>query len=141
MATATVVARIAVGIPFGRLADRVGRKRVIYLVTPLWYAANILLILSPNAVTLVLSAVLQVFYSLSSGITSAMTLELVPLEEQGRWSGILGFFSGALTIPAPVLGGLIWQELGPAWVFVIPVVFDILVRLPLLSMVPETLKA
>lgn len=140
MATATVVARIAFGIPFGRLADRVGRKRVVYLVTPLWYAANILLVLSPSAITLVLSAALQAFYNLSAGVTSAMTLELVPLDEQGRWSGVLGFFAGALTIPAPILGGLIWRELGPVWVFLIPVAFDIVVRLPLLWTVPETLE-
>jgi len=141
MATATVVARVAFGIPFGRLADRIGRKRVIYMVTPLWYAANILLILAPNAITLILSAAMQVFYSLSSGVTGAMMLELVPVEEQGRWSGVLGLFAGALMIPAPILGGLIWRELGPAYVFLIPIGFDILVRLPLLWTVPETLNA
>ena len=141
MATATVVARVAFGIPLGRLADKLGRKRVIYMVTPLWYAANILLVLSPNAITLVLSAALQVFYSLSSGITSAMTLELVPVEEQGKWSGVLGLFSGLLTIPAPILGGFIWRELGPVYVFLIPVAFDILLRIPLLATVPETLRS
>ncbi|HUV89293.1 MAG TPA: MFS transporter, partial [Anaerolineae bacterium] len=112
MASATVVAQVAFGIPLGRLADRIGRKRVIYMVTPLWYASNVLLVLSPNALTLVLSAALQVFYTLSSGVTGAMTLELVPLEKQGKWSGVLGLFTGLLTIPAPILGGLIWRELG-----------------------------
>jgi MFS family permease len=141
MATATVVARVALGIPLGRLADRIGRKRIIYIVTPLWYAANILLVFSPNAITLVLSAALQVFYTLSSGVTSAMTLELVPLEEQGKWSGVLGLFTGLVTIPAPILGGLIWRELGPIYVFLIPVAFDILLRIPLLVTVPETLES
>jgi len=139
MASATVVAQVAFGIPLGRLADRIGRKRVIYMVTPLWYASNVLLVLSPNALTLVLSAALQVFYTLSSGVTGAMTLELVPLEKQGKWSGVLGLFTGLLTIPAPILGGLIWRELGPMYVFLIPVVFDLLLRIPLLATVPETL--
>jgi MFS family permease len=141
MATATVVARIAFGIPLGRLADRIGRKRVLYMVTPLWYAANLLLVLSPGAITLVLSALLQVFYTLSSGITSAMMLELVPLDEQGKWSGVLGLFAGLLAIPAPMIGGLIWRELGPMYVFLIPVAFDFLLRIPLLVTVPETLEA
>ena len=139
MASATVVAQVAFGIPLGRLADRIGRKRVIYMVTPLWYASNVLLVLSPNTLTLVLSAALQVFYTLSSGVTGAMTLELVPLEKQGKWSGVLGLFTGLLTIPAPILGGLIWRELGPMYVFLIPVVFDLLLRIPLLATVPETL--
>jgi MFS family permease len=139
MATATVVARVAFGIPLGRLADRIGRKRVIYILTPLWYASNILLVLAPNAVTLVLSAALQVFYSLSSGVAGAMTLELVPLEEQGKWSGVLGLFTGLLAMPAPILGGFIWRELGPIYVFLIPVAFDLLIRVPLLATVSETL--
>jgi len=52
---------------------------------------------------------------------------------------MLGLFTGLLTIPAPVLGGLIWRGLGPMYVFLIPVVFDLLLRIPLLATVPETL--
>jgi hypothetical protein len=44
-----------------------------------------------------------------------------------------------ITIPAPIIGGLIWRELGPMYVFVIPIVFDLLSRVPLLATVPETL--
>ncbi len=140
MATATVVARLVSGIPVGRLADRIGRKRVIYLLTPLWYASNLLLVFSPGPITLVLSAALLAFYSISSGATSAMTLEVVSLEQQGRWGGLLGLFAGLVTIPAPLLGGLIWRELGPMYVFLIPIVLDLLLRVPLLATVPETLE-
>ena len=109
MATATVVATVAFGIPLGRLADRIGRKRVAYLLTPLWYASNLLLVFYPGPITLVLSAFFQAFYTISSGVTNAMTLELVPLEQQGRWSGLLGLFTGLITIPAPIIGGFIWR--------------------------------
>ena len=139
MATATVVARLVFGIPIGRLADRIGRKRVIYLLTPLWYASHLLLIFSSNSATLIVAAALQTFYMISSGLTSAMTMELVPVERMGKWSGILGLFRGLVTIPAPVFGGLIWRELGPAYVFVIPLAVDLLLRLPLLGTIPETL--
>jgi len=140
MATATVVARLVFGIPLGRLADRIGRKRVIYLLTPLWYASNFLLAFSTGPITLILYAALQTFYSISSGATSAMTLELVPVEQQGRWSGLLGLFAGLVTIPAPIIGGLIWRELGPMYVFLIPIALDLLLRVPLLSTVSETLR-
>jgi MFS family permease len=142
MATATVVARLISGIPVGRLADRIGRKRVIYLLTPLWYASNLLLVFSPPStlVMLVLSSVLLAFYTLSSGATNAMTLEVVSLKEQGRWGGVLGLFTGLVTIPAPILGGLIWQKLGPRYVFLIPIALDLLLRVPLLATVPETLE-
>jgi MFS family permease len=144
MATATVVARLISGIPVGRLADRIGRKRVIYLLTPLWYASNLLLVFSPpfasKAPMLVLSAVFLASYTLSSGATNAMTLEVVSLEQQGRWGGLLGFFAGLVTIPAPILGGLIWRELGPMYVFLVPIALDLLFRIPLLATVPETLE-
>jgi MFS family permease len=139
MATATVVAQLVFGIPVGRLADRIGRKRIIYLLTPLWYASNLFLAFSPSPVVLVVSAALLAFYTISSGATNAMTLELFPLEQQGKWGGLLGFFTGLVTIPAPIIGGLIWEELGPMYVFVIPIVFDLIFRVPLLATVPETL--
>jgi MFS family permease len=69
-----------------------------------------------------------------------MTMELVPVEQQGKWSGLLGLFAGLLTIPAPIIGGLIWRELGPVYVFLIPIALDLALRVPLLSTVPETLR-
>jgi MFS family permease len=122
------------------LADRIGRKRVIYLLTPLWYTSNLLLAFSTGPVTLVLYAVLQAFYTISTGVTNAMSMELVPVEQQGRWSGLLGLFSGLVTIPAPIIGGVIWRELGPVYVFLIPIALDLALRVPLLSAVPETLR-
>ena len=139
MGSAAVVAQLVFGIPLGRLADKIGRKPVIYALAPLSYASTLLLVFSPGAITLVLSAAFQVFYNLSSGATAAMTLELVPLKQQGRWSGLLGLFTGLVTIPAPILGGLIWRELGPIYVFLIPIAFDLLVRVPSLATVSETL--
>ena len=139
MTTATVLTRLLFGIPLGQLADKIGRKKVIYLLTPLWYASNLLLVLSSSSATLVLAGALQTFYSISAGATNAMTLELVPVEQMGKWSGVLGLFRGLVTIPAPVIGGLIWRELGPMYVFVIPLAIDLLLRIPLLTTVPETL--
>jgi len=139
MATATVVARLAFGIPIGRLADTIGRKRVLYLLTPLWYAALLLLAFAKGPLMLILYAAFLTFYTISAGITGAMTMEMVSLEEQGRWSGLLGLFAGLVTIPAPIIGGLIWREIGPIYVFLVPIVLDLLLRVPLLSRAPETL--
>jgi len=113
MSVAMVAAHVLFGIPLGRLADRLGRKKIIYLLTPLWYTSSI--------------------------ITSSMSLELVPLEHMGRWSGLQGIFAGLLTVPAPLIAGLIWRQIGPAYVFIVPVALDLLLRLPLLATIPETL--
>jgi MFS family permease len=140
MATAAVLTRLLFGIPLGRVADRMGRKKVIYLLTPLWYASNLLLVFSFNSATLILAGALQTFYFVSSGLADAMTLELVPVERMGKWSGLLGLFQGLVIIPAPVIGGLIWRGLGPMYVFLIPLAVDLLLRIPLLTTIPETLK-
>lgn len=140
MATATVVARLVSGIPLGRLADRVGRKKVIYLLTPLWYASNLLLAFSAGPATLILYAILQAFYTISTGIMGTMMMELVPTEQQGRWHGIMGLFAGLLTIPAPLIGGLVWREMGPIYVFLIPIAIDLALRVPLFATLPETLR-
>jgi MFS family permease len=140
MTSTAVLTRLLFGIPLGRMADRIGRKKVIYSLTPLWYASNLLLVFSFSYLTLILVGALQTFYFISSGITNAMTLELVSVERMGRWSGVLGLFQGLVTIPAPILGGLIWRELGPAYVFLIPLGIDLLFKIPLLTTIPETLK-
>ena len=140
MSVAMVVAHILFGIPLGRLADRVGRKRVIYLLTPLWYLSSIMLVLARGPVWLVLAGALWGFYTIMTVVTSSMTLELVPLEHMGRWSGLLGVFAGLVTVPAPLIGGLIWRHVGPAYVFVIALVLDMTLRLPLLMTIPETLR-
>lgn len=140
MGTATILARLAFGIPFGRLADRIGRKRVIYLLTPLWYASHILLIFSFSPITLVLAGALWTFYYINSGVTGAMMLEIVPVEDMGKWSGLQGLFRGLVAVPAPILGGLIWRELGPMYVFLVPLVVDLVLRIPLLTTARETLS-
>jgi len=140
MATATILARLLFGIPLGRLADKIGRKKVIYLLTPLWYASHLLLIFSFNAVTLILAGALWTFYYVNSGVTGAMALELVPVEQMGKWSGLRGLFRGLVAIPAPIVGGLIWREVGPMYVFLVPLAVDLFLRIPLLTTVPETLS-
>jgi len=140
MAAATVLTRVLFGIPLGRLADKIGRKKVIYLLAPLWYVSYFLLIFSTSSFTLILAGALQTFYFISSGVTNAMTLELVPVKQMGKWSGLIGLFQGLVTIPAPILGGLIWDHLNPMYVFLIPIGVDFLLKLPLLATIPETLR-
>lgn len=61
----------------------------------------------------------------------------VPIDCIGRWRGILGMFNGLASIAAPIIGGYIWEVLGPSYLFLIPVMINILVRIPILTTVPE----
>ncbi len=139
MATATILTRLLFGIPLGRLADRIGRKRVIYLLTPLWYGSFLILMWAESQLLLILSGALWTFYYVNSGVTGAMALELLPVEDTGKWTGLQGLFRGLVSVPAPILAGWLWRELGPMYVFLVPLVVDLIIRIPLLTTVPETL--
>ncbi|MFO8060290.1 MAG: MFS transporter [Bacillota bacterium] len=138
-ATAASLVGLVVGIPLGLLADRIGRKRVLYMIAPLYWAALVLLILAPTPGILIFSGVLQGFWRASFLISSAMTAEMVPIKHMGRWTGIITLFGGLISTPAPILGGIMWERLGPASVFIAAVAIDALVRIPLLTTIPETL--
>jgi len=52
---------------------------------------------------------------------------------------VLGLFRGLISVPAPLLGGLIWDAIGPQYVFLTAIGLDLCIRLPLLIGMPETL--
>jgi MFS family permease len=139
----TVVPMLA-SIPLGRLADQYGRKKLLFAVAPLAYAANLCLVFAPTTKMqalpfLLFYGVLFGFNSISVALASSMTAEIVPTEQMGRWIGIVSLFRGLLSIPAPLIGGLIWEHVGPQYVFFAAIVIDVFVRLPLLGSIRETL--
>jgi len=139
----TLVPMLA-SIPLGRLADRHGRKKLLYVIAPLTYAANLCLVLAPASgavasLSLLAYGVLFGFNSIGMGLASAMAAEIMPKEQMGRWIGIISLFRGLLSIPAPLAGGLIWEHLGPQYVFLAAIAIDAGLRLPLLARVRETL--
>jgi MFS family permease len=140
MVTASALASITLAVPLGRLADRVGRKKVLYATIPLFWLSNLMLVWSPSSVFLILAGVLQGFYFLGGPIAGAMERELVPAEQMGRWLGIARFFRMLLSALMVFLSGLIWDRIGPQYVFLTFVVLDLVIRAPLLMSMPETLS-
>jgi MFS family permease len=140
IATAMILAEAIFSTPLGRMADRIGRKKLFYLMTPVYCLANIIFIMAPSPVWLLIGGLMMGFRMLSAFAYGSMTPELVPRDCIGRWRGLIGLFTGLLSIPAPIIGGLIWENLGPEWVFIVPVFVDLFIRIPLLYTVPETLN-
>jgi len=139
MVTGFALTPLLLGIPLGRLADRIGRKKVLYLITPLFYASNLLLIWAPNFGFLIAAGILQGFFYINLVITGAMSFELVPPEQMGRWIGIMRFFRLLLASGAAYMAGVIWDNIGPQYVFLTVIGLDVLIRIPLLVGMPETL--
>jgi MFS family permease len=138
MVTAGAVVPLVLGIPFGKLSDKIGRKKVIYLTALPVVASYVMLIYAPNAGFLIASGALQGFFMVTGIVTTAMSRELVPAEQMGRWTGILGLFRMGVAGIMTYVCGLIWDHFGPQYVFWFVIAFYV-IRLPLLVGMPETL--
>lgn len=134
-------------IPVGMLSDKIGRKKSYFLVRPFFYVATLLLIWTPSPDYLILVALLggNVFGGASVGIAGTahiplitMEWEMVRPEKRGRWHGIASL-CGIFTFPAAIVGGILWEQ-GFGWVnLALPVLIDVLIVIPILMTIPETL--
>jgi MFS family permease len=140
MVTGSALASIAFGIPLGRLADKVGRKKVLYVIIPLFWVSNVMLVWSPQPIFLITAGILQGFYFIGTPILSAMERELVSPEQMGRWLGIARFSRMFLNSFLALIGGMIWDRMGPQYVFLAFILIDLVLRTPLLISMPETLN-
>jgi hypothetical protein len=68
-----------------------------------------------------------------------MLWEMVPQEKRGRWFGIEGLMNIS-TITASILGGLLWQQGYKIQVMLIPIFLELLLVMPVLATIPDTLK-
>lgn len=139
MVTGSALASIALAIPLGRLADRIGRKKILYITIPLFWISNLMLIWAPSPAFLVVAGILQGFYFIGASIAAAIERELVPPEQMGRWVGINRFFKMVLSAILALSAGIIWDKIGPQYIFILFVGIDLLIRMPLLISIPETL--
>jgi MFS family permease len=140
MTAAAAAASIAMAVPLGRLADRIGRKRVLYLTIPMFCLSCLVLIWAPSPIFLVLAGALQSFFYIGGPVAAAMERELVPAGYMGRWIGIIRVVRMLVSAALVVVAGMIWDHLGPQYVFISFVVIDLTIRLPLLVTMSETLR-
>jgi MFS family permease len=141
MVAGSALSSIVCAIPLGRLADRIGRKMVLYITIPLFWISNLMLIWATSTAFLIIAGILQGFFFIGSSISAAIERELVPPEQMGRWVGINRLFKMVLSALLALSAGIIWDKIGPQYIFILFVGIDLLIRLPLLIGIPETLHS
>ena len=118
--TAYLVASAACLLPFGRLADLVGRRR-LFLVGTLGQAAFLLGAAASRSVEVLVALRLLQGIAGAMGFATAMAMlvDAFPPAERGR---VLGISTAAVYVGlsvGPVLGGVITQHLGWRAIFVL----------------------
>ena len=138
MATIGTLGALLFLAPFGRLADKHGRKKIIYLTRPFNYLALFIIVLAPAPQWLIIAAFVRSLNTVSSLMEITMEHELVAEEQRGRWGGFLSFFMGFVGIPGPILAGYLWNVIDPSLLLLTPIIAD-LPFLAILPTIPDTL--
>ncbi|MBI4537393.1 MAG: MFS transporter [candidate division NC10 bacterium] len=112
VATAFILPAAIFLLPFGRLADISGRKRVFAWGVAVFTVASVLCAFSPSAVTLIAFRILQgIAAAMLFSTGTAILTSVYPTGERGR---VLGYNVGAVYMGlslGPSLGGLMVQQL------------------------------
>jgi len=137
MNMASTLIIILLSLPTGSLADRFGRKKMIFSMMPLYCASLLLLIYAPTPQYLLLAGLLNGFNTLIAAIQGAITVEIIPRELLGSWFGLLGLIRGLVGVLAPLIGGYLWEAVSPSAVFHLILLTQLGKALILLSM-PST---
>jgi EmrB/QacA subfamily drug resistance transporter len=122
VSTAYLLASAVFLVPFGRIADIYGRKRVFATGLSIFTLASFLMILAPSALVVILLRVLQGFGSaMIFGTAVAILTSVTPPENRGK---ALGIYTTAVYLGlsiGPFLGGILTGLFGWRSIFAINV--------------------
>jgi len=141
MVTGSAIMSLVAGLPLGKFADTVGRKKILCLLAPVYWISNILLVIVSSPAGLVVAGILQGVFPVSLVISAAMSFEQVSAKDINDWMAVQRCFRMLTGAVLTLLSGFIWDHLGARWVFYLAIGIDAFVRIPLLLTIPETLKA
>ncbi|HEY0207534.1 MFS transporter [Acerihabitans sp.] len=128
--SAYILAFVACLMPAGALADRFGRKRMLFAGLALFGCASLLCGLATSILLLNTGRALQ---GVGAALQLSAALAVLGFEFQGkervRAFAVWGVFIGAAATGGPVVGGLITSAFGWPWAFLINVPVSLLLSL------------
>lgn len=140
--TVTTAVSLVLSVPMSQLADHFGRRKLSYIGHVVFALCVLSAILVPPT-----NPELLLVYSFLSGLGTTMEIgwwafqqEYIPLQYRGRWVGLNTLVNAMVNIPAPFLGGLIWN-IAPDIAWWLGVINYAFVALPLMMSIPEKKKS
>jgi MFS family permease len=112
----TNIAYLALAVPMGRLADRVGRAKVLVAGHGALLACYLLAALPSGGagMTVVVLMLLGVFYAATDGVLPALISRLVPAEARGSGIAAAQTVVALARFASSVMFGLLWALQGPS---------------------------
>jgi len=118
--------------PFGQLSDRMSHPTLLALGLAVLVAADLLLALPGNWITLLAGVALWgIHMGMTQGLLATMVAEAAPADLRGTAFGFFNLVSGIAMLLASALAGLLWDRLGAASTFIAGAGFCVLTLLVL----------
>ncbi|MHB8875418.1 MAG: MFS transporter [Myxococcaceae bacterium] len=113
------VVKAAVSTPAGRVADRIGKSRVVLGGWTLYAVSYFALAVSPSvAATFVIIAFYGLYHAFAEGAEKALLTDLTPAAARGRAFGLYHSMTGVGSLLAGLLFGALWKWAGSPVAFV-----------------------
>jgi len=109
----------ALSLPFGRLSDRIGRKKLLvpgYLAFSLCYLG--FAFASSQWTMFAVFVVYGAYTAMIAGVERAFVAEISPPELKGTMLGLQSTVAGVALLPASLIAGILWSAFGPAVPFI-----------------------
>ncbi|UCH57876.1 MAG: MFS transporter [Candidatus Bathyarchaeota archaeon] len=107
-----LVARAFVQIPGGYLADKYGRKWLIFTMTFFAGIARVFYAIAPGWEWILVGAVLVGFTGMYQPALNAIIADSVPKEKRGMGFSIINLIASVSTTPAPLIAGMLYIRMG-----------------------------
>jgi len=100
-------------IPFGKLADRLGRKNILLFSFSCWIVVAALFLSIPHPATVIIAFVIYGVHVASlEPVQKALAAELAPKDLVASSLGGFQMIIGLCSLPASLIAGLLWDRYG-----------------------------